>query len=191
MIRTAHVTKAKLFVILLCAALCAHAQVAFPPPERDQAFAYEDKDWGVAPTTSEKRQPVHSPTPTSIPGGRVIRTLELKALLSAHPEVVVVDVLDGSGRRTVPGAHWMSGAGSPGFYGAETSRFQAALEKLTEGDKSRPLVFVCLSSECWLSYNASLRALAAGYKDVIWYRGGTDAWRGANLDTQVPRAVAW
>ena len=85
----------------------------------------------------------------------------------------------------------MAGAGSPGFYGAEIARFQAALEKLTEGDKSRPLVFLGLSSDCWLSYNASLRAIAAGYKDVIWYRGGIDAWRGANLDTQLPRATSW
>jgi PQQ-dependent catabolism-associated CXXCW motif protein len=102
----------------------------------------------------------------------------------------VVDVLDSKNRRTVPGAWWMSGAGSAAMYGAEMARFTAALEKLTAGDKTRPVVFLCLSSECWLSYNAALRAIESGYKDVLWYRGGTNAWKGASLELVEPK-VGW
>lgn len=179
------------FAALLLGAftVLAQAQVALPEGKQ-QGFAYEDKDWGVAATSSIKRGTPHAPTPTTIPGARVIRTLELKTLLEQNKEVVVVDVLDSKTRRTVPGAWWMSGAGAAAMYGAEMGRFTAALEKLTAGDKARPLVFLCLSSECWLSYNAALRAIEAGYKDVLWYRGGTDAWKGASLEL-VESRVGW
>lgn len=171
----------------------AFGQVPFPQlPQPIATFSFEDKDWGVQATTTPNRGPrYHAPTPTSIPGARVIKTLELKALLEANKSVVLIDVLDSKGRRSIPGAFWMSGAGDGQFFAAEKSRFSAALERLSGGDKTRPVVFLCISSECWLSYNASLHALEAGYKDVIWYRGGTDAWRGANLDWKRPEIVNW
>ena len=167
-------------------------QVPFPPlPQPITAFSFEDRDWSVeAPTTPRIGRP-HAPTPTSIPGARVIKTLELKALLDADKSVVVVDVLDSKTRKSVPGAFWLSGAGDGQFYAAEKGRLAAALEKLTGGDKSRPLVFLCVSSECWLSYNASLHALEAGYRDVIWYRGGTNSWTGASLEWTKPQSVSW
>jgi rhodanese-related sulfurtransferase len=97
----------------------------------------------------------------SIPGARMIKTLELKALLDANKQVVVIDVLDSKTRTTVPGAYWMPGAGDSRFYGAEKSRFAAALEKLVGSDKNRPIVFLCLSSECWESYNGERLSAAA------------------------------
>lgn len=165
-------------------------QVPFPPlPQPVTAFSFEDKNWNIEATTTPKSGLLHAPTPTSIPGARVIKTLELKALLDANRNVVVVDVLDSKTRKSIPGAFWLPGAGDGQFYAAEKSRFTTALEKLTGGDKTRPLVFLCISSECWLSYNASLRALEAGYKDVIWYRGGTNSWTGASFELTKPESV--
>ena len=168
-------------------------QVPFPQlPQPITTFSFEDKDWSVEATTTPNRGPrYHAPTPTSIPGARVIKTLELKELLATNKSVLVVDVLDSKARKSIPGAFWMSGAGDGQFFGAEKSRFSTALEKLSGGDKTRPIVFLCLNSECWLSYNASLHTLEAGYKDVIWYRGGTDAWRGASLEWKKPESVSW
>lgn len=167
-------------------------QVQFPVlPTPVPTFSAEDKDWSVEPSTTPKRGSAHAPTPTSIPGARVIKTMELKTLLEINNRVIVVDVLDSSSRRTVPGAFWMFGAGDGRFYGGEKSRFAAAMAQLTAGDNKCPIVFVCKSSECWLSYNASLYALEAGYTDVIWYRGGSDAWRGANLDLKTPEGISW
>ena len=57
------------------------------------------------------------------------------------------------------------------------------LAQLASGDKAKPMVFFCASSQCWLSYNAALRAVAAGYSRVYWYRGGVDAWTAAGLPT--------
>jgi len=169
----------------------ALGQVKIPTPAQDQVFSYEAKDWGVAPTSRPQGPPFGKPTPTTIPGARVIRTLELKALLDENKQVVVVDVLDNKRWDTIPTAHWMPGAGDSRFYGAEQSRLEAALGKFTGGDKNRPLVFVCLSSECWESYNACLHAIAAGYTDVLWYRGGRKAWVGANLDGKRPEQMEW
>jgi rhodanese-related sulfurtransferase len=58
-------------------------------------------------------------------------------------------------------------------------------------DSGRPIVFMCLSSECWISYNASLHAIEGGYKDVIWYRGGAEVWKAAGLELKAPTPVGW
>lgn len=178
-------------VAVLLASFQAWGQVPFPAPAQAMAFADEAKDWGVAPTTSPRQTQVHAPTPSSVPGGRVIKTLELKALLEANNQVLVVDVLDGKNRVSVPGAYWMVGGGDGKFYAAEKSRFKAALDQISGGDVNRPVVFLCSSSECWLSYNAALHAIEAGYKDVIWYRGGMQAWHGASLERKKPRDLSW
>ena len=154
------------------------------------AFAFEDKDWGIEPTTVPKTVP-HAPTPTSIPGARVIKTMELKGLLDKDKRVVVIDVLESKTRVTIRGAFWMPGGGDGRFFYAEKKRFSSALEKLTAGDRTRPVVFLCLNSECWLSYNASLHALEAGYTNVIWYRGGTVSWLSASLELRKPKSVNW
>jgi len=168
------------------------AGVQIPTPSQEQTFSYEDKDWGVSSTSTPIGPPFGKPTPTAIPGARVIRTLELKALLESDKKsVVVIDVLDTKTRNSVPGAFWMPGAGDSRFYSAERSRFATALEKLTGNDKSRPIVFMCISSECWESYNACLHAVDAGSTAVLWYRGGTNAWSGASLERTPAERLDW
>ena len=156
-----------------------------------QAFAYEDEDFGVSPTPDPKRAPYHAKTPLEIPKGKRIRTLDLKRMLEADPKPAVIDVLETRERTTIPGAVWMKGAGSGEFYAAEKSRFASALEKLLAGDKSRPLVFLCFDRMCWLSYNAALHAIEAGYSNVYWYRGGTQAWEGASLKREKVEPLNW
>lgn len=181
------------FSLLVCIfPVLVFGQVSYPVlPQPITAFSFEDKDWGVGTTASPKRAPYHAPTPISIPGARVIKTLELKALLESNKSPVVVDVLGSKNRKSIPGSVWMDGAGDGQFFNAEKDRFAAALGKLTAGDKTRPVIFLCVSSECWLSYNASLYAVEAGYKDVIWYRGGTNAWSGASLELVKAEPVTW
>lgn len=178
--------------ILLAFPILASTQVGFPDlPKSPVSLAFEDKDWGVEATSTARRGAPHAPTPTSIPGARVIKTVELKALLESDKNVMVIDVLDSKTRTTVPGAFWMPGIGDGQFYSAEKGRLATALEKLTSGDKTKPIVFLCVNSECWLSYNASLHAVEAGYKDVIWYRGGTSAWVAASLEVKKPERLGW
>lgn len=177
------------FTLLAIISQLAQAQVNLPPMAA-KGYFHELTDRGIAPVTAQKPAPYHAPTPTAIPGGRIIETSQLKALLDAKKDMLVVDVLDVRGRLTIPGAKWMPGAGEK-LYDGEKERLAKALFTLTEGNKSKPVVFLCLDAECWLSYNAALIAIGAGYTDVLWYRGGSQAWRGANLDVVEPEKVSW
>ncbi len=150
----------------------------------EKGYADEDRDWGVAPTHVLRRELYHAPTPRQIPGAQVVRTRELQAMLaSAHPPLVI-DVLSEEGHVTLPGALWLSGAGrGANFVDPVQSVLEPLLKQFSAGDKARPMVFFCASSQCWLSYNAALRAAAAGYRSVYWYRGGIEAWVEAGLPT--------
>lgn len=160
-----------------CAAPAAWSQ----PAPKPGGYADEARDWGVPPTKVLRTVGYHAPTPLAIPGGRMVTTLELKSLLEAEPRPYLIDVLGGGVHRTLAGAFWMIGAGAGDFSKDEEQRFASAIAGFAGGDKARPMVFFCVDAECWLSYNAALRAIALGYTSVMWYRGGIAAWRVAEL----------
>ena len=160
-----------IFAILFC----LHCVMAW-------SFADEDRDWGLTPTRDIRQPPYSGQTPTQVPGAELIFTTELQTKLSAVPAPVLVDVASGDGHITLRGAYWLPGAGRGSHYFDPTQQQLAGyLNQLTQGDKSRPLVFFCVNARCWLSYNASLRAAALGYVRVYWYRGGIEAWMEAGL----------
>ncbi len=68
-------------------------------------------------------------------------------------------------------------------------RFRDMLN-LAVPDKATPVVFYCMGSQSWHSANAAMRALRAGYTNVLWYRGGIQAWQAAGLPTTGKVAVA-
>jgi PQQ-dependent catabolism-associated CXXCW motif protein len=153
--------------------LAAHAA----GQDKPGVFAEEDKDWKVPATSELRRVGYHSPTPLAIPGGRVVTTGELKALLEQNPRPYLIDVLGGGIHRTLAGAFWMIGAGDGEMNREEEALFAKAISAFAGGDKGRGMVFFCIDSECWLSYNAALRAIKLGYTNVMWYRGGIASWR--------------
>ena len=147
-----------------------------------ERFADEDRDWGVAPASTLRQPPYHAPTPLEIPGATVVHTRELRAMMGGAAPPILIDVLSGEGHETLAGAVWLGGAGrGEGFGDALQADLARILSRIAAGDMSRPLVFFCAGAECWLSYNAALRAVAAGHKRVYWYRGGIDAWTEARL----------
>ena len=147
----------------------------------DNRTKLELEDFGIAPTRTLHNEPMHGPTPTSIPGGQVITTTGLLDMRRRGIPHVLVDVLGGPEMlpNAIPAA-WLSQAGS---FNDETQRRGAAmLMGATQGRKDMPLVFYCQSPHCWMSYNAALRAINAGFTNVLWYRGGVEAWsRNAQL----------
>jgi PQQ-dependent catabolism-associated CXXCW motif protein len=150
----------------------------------EKSYADEDRDWGIAPTNRLRLPPYHAPTPREIPGARVVSTRELQAMLAGPNPPILIDVLSEEGHVTLPGAAWFSGAGrGTNFMDPLQSVLVQVLGRLTGGDKARPMAFFCAGSQCWLSYNAALRAAAAGYTKVYWYRGGVEAWVDAGLPT--------
>lgn len=161
-------------------AVAAQAQ----QPSGANGYAEEGRDWGVAPTHRLREPPYHGPTPLEIPGAQVLRTRELQAMLVRADAPLLIDVLSDPGHLTLAGALWLSGAGrGTNFVDPVQALLDQLLARLTRGDKSRPMVFFCADAQCWLSYNAALRAAAAGYRHVYWYRGGVAAWLAAGLPT--------
>jgi PQQ-dependent catabolism-associated CXXCW motif protein len=149
-----------------------------------QDFADEGRDWGVPAIPNLRGAPYTAPTPNSIPGASLMDTRSLKDILgdAGSNRHILIDVASGERHMTLPGAIWIPGAGrGTSFVDPVQSGFVDLMDKLTAGDKARPIVFFCVSAQCWLSYNAALRAIAAGYSRVFWYRGGIEAWRAAGL----------
>ena len=167
---------------LACAVLILAGAVQAQPAPAEHGYADEDRDWGIAPTNRLRQQPYHGPTPRQIPGAQVVQTRQLQAMLIGQESPILIDVLSEDGHVTLAGAVWLSGAGrGANFLDPVQSMLPRLLAQLAGGDTARPMVFFCANSQCWLSYNAALRAVAAGYSNVYWYRGGIEAWTAAGL----------
>lgn len=173
-------------VTMLCASLPSQGQTTQGPLHL-AAQSGEAYDFGVPPTDSLRQGQYHAPTPVSVPGAVTVNTDQLGQMLARHPLVIDVRTDDGPSLRTVAGAVWWPWAGR---FGTENDvYFSKMLEQVTGGDKNHEIVFTCLSNQCWLSYNASLRAAHLGYHYVRWYRGGWEAWNAAGGPTSITARV--
>lgn len=173
-------------------------QPNYPPPNQpgpqqpgsgrgmdlDQLMRVERQDFGVPATQQLHDGAMHAPTPTSIPGAQLITTKGLVGLVQGRQApFFLFDVLGGP--EVLPNAIpavWMAQPGN--FNDQMQQQFAQVMQQGTQGRKDTALVFYCLSNHCWMSYNAALRAVNAGYKNVLWYRGGIEAWKAAGLPTQ-------
>ncbi len=150
----------------------------------DQLMQMERQDYGVQATKQLHTGQMHGPTPASIPGGQLITTKGLVALVQGkQAPYMLFDVLGGP--QTLPGAIPAVFLAQPGSFNDQISQqFGQMLQQASQGRKDVPLIFYCLSTQCWMSYNAALRAINLGYTNVLWYRGGIEAWQQAGLPVQ-------
>ena len=145
----------------------------------------EAQDFGVAPTQQlHPSEQLHGPTPTSIPGGKVIATRQLADMLQrGQGNVLLLHAYGGS--EHLPGAQAVGPASQGGSYDDQVQReYGQYLRQASGGDTSRTLVVYCAGPQCWGSYNAALRAIHMGFRNVYWYRGGLEAWGQAGLPLQ-------
>lgn len=156
----------------------------------EAVYGEEQRDWGVAPEYRYTHS-AEDPTPTSIPMARVIQTEQLYRYMQQNPQALILDVNYPTPKYSVPRAVSVAGLGGPLSNPDRRRRADAILHKLTAADKSRPIVFLCASPKCWLSYNAARYAAHTGYRDVIWYRGGLLSWSEAKLGFEKPTSVDW
>jgi PQQ-dependent catabolism-associated CXXCW motif protein len=148
----------------------------------------ESSDFGVRPQIKLHAN-VGSPTPTIVPGARVITTAQLLKAMQSDGNLLLVDVLydtNNPPHPTLPGAARLSYAGQPGSFNDQIQkRLEMDLAKATQQRAQQrpdvPIVFFCAGSQCWESYNAALRAEYMGFQRVYWYRGGLAAWQASNL----------
>ncbi|TFH86312.1 PQQ-dependent catabolism-associated CXXCW motif protein [Billgrantia azerbaijanica] len=135
-----------------------------------------------------------SPTPSHLEGARVFDTDTLAAALEGDAAPLVIDVYNLSwqaGRflatephASLPGAHWLPNTGLGKLAPAWEEYLLHHLARLTDGDRTVPLAFLC-RSDCWLSWNAARRALANGYTGVGWYPEGVDGWEASGRALEV------
>ena len=159
------------------------------------ALAAEDTDFGVPATRELRLADYAAPTPREVPGARTVQTAQLQIWLQrdAPARPVLLDVVGGEEHDSIPGAVWLPGAGrGSAFNDPVQGQLAYVLEVLggRPGGGGRAFVFFCASVNCWLSYNAALRAVALGYKEVYWYRGGIEAWLDAGGELR-PMIRTW
>lgn len=133
------------------------------------------------------------PTPLTLKGARVVDTLAAKALWEA--KAGFIDVLPQAPRPAnlpastiwrdkprldIPGSLWLPDTGYGQLPTLTEDYFESGLERISDGDKTKPIVIYCLKS-CWMSWNAAKRALSYGYSNIVWYPDGTDGWEAAGL----------
>ncbi len=145
----------------------------------------EAQDFGIAATRKLRpSQQLHGPTPTSIPGGKVIATRQLSEMLQRGQDNVLLLHAYGAPEH-LPGAQAVAPASQGGRFDDQVQReFGQYLRQASGGDTSRMLVVYCAGPQCWGSYNAALRAIHMGFRNVYWYRGGIEAWGQAGLPLQ-------
>ena len=90
-------------------------------------------------------------------------------------------------RKNIPGSEWLPNVGKESLDALFKQYFEIELQRLTENDKNKEIVFYCIE-DCWMSWNASKRANAWGYSRVMWFREGVDGWldRGGRLESSQP-----
>ena len=148
-------------------------------------FAVETEDGGT-PDGTPHQAGDFSPTPLTLPGAERVTTERVAALLAGPTPVRVLDV--GRAAAAIAGAVivWPQGVwGDPGRMLAEAAASgevpgQATLERTTVVMGDGPLG--------WSSYDGASRLVALGYRHVLWYRGGEEAWAAAGHAAQDRRA---
>lgn len=168
-------------LVLWASGLTMSVAIAQGKPDFEQMSRFERQNLGVQATAKLHAGPMHGPTPASIPGGQIVTTQGLAALMQGHQApYVLIDVLGED--KTLPNAVAAVWLAQPGDFGdAVQQQARQFFGQISQGRKDVPLVFYCRSRECWLSYNAALRAINAGHTNVLWYRGGMEAWQAAGL----------
>jgi rhodanese-related sulfurtransferase len=119
-----------------------------------------------------------SRTPLTIPGAVVVTTAELDQRIKSGDDLLLIDALADEHELSLPNAWRIPFAGDPGSFYDDTQRKLAIrLDNLTANNPNKKIVFFCKGVECWESYNAALRAEKDGYRNILWYRGGLNAWQ--------------
>jgi PQQ-dependent catabolism-associated CXXCW motif protein len=149
-------------------------------------YGNENVDFKVRPQNQLKYD-VGTRTPRTIPGASTVTTAELMEAMQHGQPMVLIDALQDGHSETIKGAVSLPYAGAYGdgtFHDQVQAQLTKALNGLVQGRERVPLVFFCQGVRCWESYNAALRARAAGFQNISWYRGGLNAWKQAGLPLQ-------
>jgi rhodanese-related sulfurtransferase len=130
-------------------------------------------------------------TPAQLPGAKRVRAAEVKELIAQRAVMVDVRSEKEYHEGHVPGAILVP-------YGEKSLKdiaFDPAADTfagIDKLDKKNPVIFACNGAECWKSYKAAKAAVARGFTNVYWFRGGLPEWKaeGMPVERAAPVAVA-
>lgn len=161
------------------------------------ACAMASPIWASEEPVDYRQSDYDAPVPETITGGIRIEDEAAFALWYAGT-VVFIDVMPtlkrpkglpkdalwkGRSRTSVPGAIWLPDLGFGMLDAKVEAQSRAALELATGGMRGAPIVFLC-RADCWMSWNASKRAISWGYSRVFWYAFGSTGWEFQDYPTQ-------
>jgi rhodanese-related sulfurtransferase len=123
-------------------------------------------------------------TPEKLDGVRVVNAEQVQQAMGRGAAAFDVRVAAECTEKTIKGAvchtYREKSAKVAEF---DKSQDQFDLGKLP-ADKTAPVIFFCNSGDCWRSYKAAVVARDAGFKNVMWFRGGMPEWSSKSLPTQ-------
>jgi len=128
---------------------------------------------------------VQLPTPTQLPGGKII-TAEEGSKLAGAKAAFFIDTRNvvNFGKGHVPGANAIPYKGaSADVEGFDASKDKFDLSKLPAA-KDKALVFYSDGPTGWKSYKAAVWAVKAGYKNVNYMRDGWSEWMAKKLPVE-------
>ena len=119
-------------------------------------------------------------TPAQLPGARRVTAREVQELIAGG--ALMADVR--SPKEWTDG-HIPRAINIP--YGEKSLKdiaFDAKADSfpgLDKVDPKRAVIFACNGAECWKSYKAAKAAVAKGFTNVYWFRGGLPEWKAEGL----------
>ena len=148
----------------------------------------ETLDSGV-PSSAETRDfaRINTPTPMKVPGGHTVTTQDVIALLAKEKPLILSTT---AATPTIPGTLLITLATGGTLDDDWQPRLGRLMRQLTNGDVDRPVLVFAFNQIRWHSRNLALRLIALGYKNVLWYRGGWEAWE-ASEQPRAPLAGQW
>ncbi len=134
------------------------------------------RPYNAAAVTLYEQEVVAGGPPASLPGATVISTNDLANRLKARDlgsrRFWLIDARGCTSEPTIPTSVCLN----PDTLG----QLETAVP-----DKSTEIVAFCHDGSCPMSYQMASQALGAGYTNVVWYRGGINAWMAAGGPTIV------
>ena len=107
-------------------------------------------------------------TPTQLEGVRVVTPEELRPLLNQG-----VKVYDLRKKASYADGHVPGAVSAAQYYDSASNRLDTSI---LGPDRTETMVFYSHGSTGWKSYHAAQQAAEAGYKNVMWMRGGYADW---------------
>lgn len=151
---------------------------------------------GIPEPDGYRMDDYRAPTPDTLRGAVVASTADMRELVARG--AVLIDVLPAPRRpeamrpgtpwlptphHAIPSSLWLPTVGYGVISPTAERQLDDILSLATAGRRDAPIVFYC-RAECWMSWNAARRAVAAGWRGVVWYPDGIDGWTAAGLPTE-------